>query len=78
MTEPFDAEAFDAEAYVAQASRLVGMAIAPEHHPGVVENMAILAQVADLVMSFPLPETVEPAPVFDPLPSAVQHPASKP
>lgn len=70
-------EPFDAEAYVEQASRLVGVAIAPEHHPGVVENMATLAHVADLVMGFPLPETIEPAPVFNPLPSAVQHPASK-
>ncbi len=71
-------EPFDAEAYVEQASRLVGVAIAPDHRPGVIENMAILAQVAALVMDFPLPETIEPAPVFNPLPSVVQHPSSKP
>ncbi|MEB3213023.1 MAG: DUF4089 domain-containing protein [Leptolyngbyaceae bacterium] len=59
---------FDAEAYVEQASRLCDLPIAPDHLPGVVENMSALAQVADLVMSFPLPETIEPAPTFDPLP----------
>ena len=62
---------FDASAYVDQASRLCGLTIAPEHYPGVVENMESLAQVAQLVMSFPLPETIEPAPVFNPLPPSV-------
>ncbi|MEM9450109.1 MAG: DUF4089 domain-containing protein [Cyanobacteria bacterium P01_E01_bin.6] len=64
---------FDAEAYVDQASRLCGLTIAPDHYPGVVENIATLAQVADLVMSFPLPETIEPAPTFEPLPASHSH-----
>ena len=66
-------EEFDASAYVDQASRLCGLTIAPDHYPGVVENMNALAQVADLVMSFPLPETIEPAPVFNPLPPSASH-----
>ncbi len=59
---------FNAEAYVEQASQAIGLAIAPEHKPGVVENMEALYNVAQLVMSFPLPKTVEAAPVFNPLP----------
>ncbi len=59
---------FDAEAYVEQASQLCNLTIDPEHYPGVVENMNALARVAELVMSFSLAETIESAPVFDPLP----------
>ncbi|MGB3495248.1 MAG: DUF4089 domain-containing protein [Elainellaceae cyanobacterium] len=59
---------FNAEAYVEQASLAIGLAIAPDHKPGVVENMEALYNVAQLVMAFPLPKTVEAAPVFNPLP----------
>jgi len=66
-------ENFDAAAYVDQASKLCGLTIAPDHYPGVVENMEALAQVADLVMEFPLPPDIEAAPAFNPLlPSAQQ------
>ena len=68
MTAPACPEppAFDAEVYVDQASRLVGLPIAPEHRPGVVRNIALIARMASLVTSFPLPPTEEPAPVFVP------------
>jgi hypothetical protein len=57
---------FDAEAYVEQASRLVGLTIAPPYRPGVERNMALIARMAGLVMSFPLDPAEEPAPVFVP------------
>jgi hypothetical protein len=57
---------FDAEAYVEQASRLVGLTIAPPYRPGVERNMALIARMAGLVMSSPLDPAEEPAPVFVP------------
>jgi len=55
---------FDAEAYVDAAAALTGMPIAAEHRPGVVVNMERIAAMAKLVMDFPLPDEVEPGPVF--------------
>ncbi len=55
---------FDAGAYVDAAAALTGMPIAPEHRPGVVVNMERIAAMAKLVMDFPLPDEVEPGPVF--------------
>jgi hypothetical protein len=57
---------FDAEAYVDAAAALIGLPIDPAHRPGVVFNLERLAQMAALVMEFPLPEEAEPAPVFRP------------
>jgi hypothetical protein len=59
-------EPFDAEAYVDAAARLIGLPIEPAHRPGVVLNFERIAQMAALVMEFPLPEETEPAPVFEP------------
>lgn len=67
---------FDANAYVEQASQILGLAIAPDYRAGVVENINALAVVAELVMSFPLPKTVEAAPVFQPLPPSAATPSS--
>jgi len=36
------------------------------HRPGVAINLERLAQMAALVMEFPLPDEAEPAPVFRP------------
>jgi hypothetical protein len=57
---------FDAEAYVDAAAALIGLPIDPAHRPGVVLNMERIAQMAALVMEFPLPDEIEPAPVFRP------------
>ena len=55
---------FDAEAYVDAAAALIGLPIDPAHRPGVVLNLERIAQMAALVMAFPLPDEIEPAPVF--------------
>ncbi len=54
----------DAEAYVDSAAALIGLPIDPEHRPGVVANLQRIAQMAALVMAFPLLDEAEPAPVF--------------
>lgn len=57
---------FDAEAYIDAASRLIGLPIDRAHRAGVLLNLERIAQMAALVMDFPLPEECEPAPVFTP------------
>jgi len=55
---------FVAEDYIDAAAAAIGLPIAPEHRAGVVLNLARLESMARLVMDFPLPEEVNPAPVF--------------
>lgn len=38
----------------------------PEHCPGVVTNFARTAEIAQLVLEFPLPDEIEVAPTFEP------------
>jgi hypothetical protein len=56
----------DIEAYVEAAAQLVGLPLDPAHRPGVVLNLGRIAQMAALVMGFPLPEETEAAPVYEP------------
>jgi Protein of unknown function (DUF4089) len=57
---------FDAAAYVDALAMLTGLSLDPAHGPGVILNFERIAQMAGLVMEFPLPDDVEPAPVFSP------------
>ncbi len=57
---------FDAAAYVDAATALIGLPLDPAHRPGVILNIERIAEMAALVMAFPLPEETEPAPVFLP------------
>lgn len=57
---------FDAEAHVDHMAAVMGFEIAPEWRASVVDNMAATAAVAEIVLSFPLDDHVEPAPVFEP------------
>jgi hypothetical protein len=57
---------FDCDAYVDVAAALIGLSIAAEHRPGVILNFARIAQMAALVMAFPLGDSDGPAPVFRP------------
>jgi hypothetical protein len=56
----------DIEVYVDAAAALIGLPLDPAHRPGVILNMHRIAEMAGLVMAFPLPEETEPAPVFRP------------
>ena len=44
----------------------VGLRIDPADRPDVAVALAVLLRAAQLVMEFPLPEDVHPAPVFRP------------
>ena len=59
-------QSFDIEAYIDPAAALVGLPIDPAHRPGIVLNLGRIAEMAALVMAFPLPDDIEPAPVFGP------------
>ncbi|MEW6492055.1 MAG: DUF4089 domain-containing protein [Cyanobacteriota bacterium] len=62
MTE----ETLNFDQYVEQTAQLIDFTLAPEYRDGVVENFARIAAIANLVIDFPLPEDIEPAPVFEP------------
>jgi hypothetical protein len=49
---------------VQQLAALVGLPISPADLPAVTVALGVLLEVARLVADFPLPDDVEPAPVF--------------
>ena len=64
MTE--NATAAELGAYVDETAKRVGLPIAAEHRPGVIQFTAGLLAMAALVMEFPLSDDVEVGPVFRP------------
>ena len=54
------------EADVERLAALVGIPIEPESRAAVAENLAGLITAARRLAEFPLPEGVEPAPIFRP------------
>ena len=59
-------QTFDAEAHVEQMARVMDLHILPEWRATVVAHLVATAAAAERVMSFPLDDHVEPAPVFEP------------
>ncbi|AFZ24013.1 hypothetical protein Cylst_1742 [Cylindrospermum stagnale PCC 7417] len=59
-------QAFDVGVYVDQMSLLLDLELRDEYRDGVVANFERINAIANLVNSFPLPEEVEVAPVFEP------------
>jgi hypothetical protein len=59
-------DAFDAEAFLAATAAAMDLTIAPEWKPAVLDNLIRSHQIAQAVLNFPLPDTVEPASVFEP------------
>jgi hypothetical protein len=57
---------FDAARYVDEAAAAIGLDIAAQCRPAVVENFGQLAASAALVMAFPLPDETDPASIFRP------------
>ena len=53
-------------AYVEQTSQILDLPIDPAYYSGVVKNFLPICAIAKLVTDFPLPETIEAAPVFEP------------
>lgn len=59
-------QSFDSDAYIVAAAALVGLPLDAEYQPGVALNLQRIAEMAALIMEFPLPDEAEPAPVFTP------------
>lgn len=55
----------DPALYVEQTSQVLDLPIDPEYYPGVVKNFATICAIAKLI-TFPLPDSIEAAPVFEP------------
>ncbi|MFN6541502.1 MAG: DUF4089 domain-containing protein [Nostoc sp. EkiNYC01] len=57
---------FDVGEYVRQMVLLLDLQVRDEYFDGVVANFERIKAIANLVNSFPLPEEVEVAPIFEP------------
>ncbi|MBE9177443.1 DUF4089 domain-containing protein [Oculatella sp. LEGE 06141] len=64
---------FDAAAYVDQLASALHLPIEPDYRPGVIDNMARIAAIAQLVNQFPLPDDMEAAPIFQPVSSGLDQ-----
>jgi hypothetical protein len=58
----------DHEDYVDAAAATLGLKLAAEHRPGVLQYFALAAAMAELVQGLPLEPHDEPANVFHPVP----------
>ncbi|MFN6566302.1 DUF4089 domain-containing protein [Dendronalium sp. ChiSLP03b] len=61
-----ESQEFNVDEYVDQMSLLLDLQLRDEYRDGVVTNFERIKAIAQLVNSFPLPEEVEVAPVFEP------------
>ncbi|MBD2446117.1 DUF4089 domain-containing protein [Nostoc sp. FACHB-152] len=61
-----ESQSFDVGEYVEQMSLLLDLEIKDEYRDGVVANFERIKAIAQLVNSFPLPEEIEAAPIFEP------------
>lgn len=59
-------ESTDLPQLVDLLAEILELPLQPEHRPGVIANLARTAEIAQLVMEFPLPDGIEVAPVFEP------------
>lgn len=55
------------EAHVDASSAALGLTIAPEHRPGVLQYFALAASYYELVSAHPVTTADDPAPVFIPV-----------
>jgi hypothetical protein len=61
-----ESQGFDVGEYVKQMALLLDLEMRDEYRDGVVANFERIKAIANLVNSFPLPEDIEVAPVFEP------------
>ena len=57
---------FNVQEYVNQMSLLLDLPINDEYKDGVIANFEIIKDIAEIVNNFPLPESIEIAPTFEP------------
>jgi hypothetical protein len=56
---------FDVKSHVAHMEKVMGLTIEDEWRPVVEAHIAATQKAAELVLSFPLGEDIEAAPVFE-------------
>jgi hypothetical protein len=61
-----DSAFFNPNSYVTQTAELLGLAIPPQQMASVVKNFEQIQAIAQPVLDFPLPDTLEVAPSFEP------------
>ncbi|MEA5503373.1 DUF4089 domain-containing protein [Halotia wernerae UHCC 0503] len=61
-----ESQEFNVVEYVNQMALLLDLQITDEYQDGVVANFEKIKAIANLVNSFPIPEDIEVAPVFEP------------
>lgn len=54
------------DVYVDAIASIIDLPIDPSYRPGVIANLERTEAIAQLVMDFPLPDDLEPAPIFVP------------
>lgn len=57
---------FQVQEYVKQMSLLLDLPINDEYQDGVIANFEKIKDIAKIVNNFPLPESIEIAPIFEP------------
>ncbi|MBD2694537.1 DUF4089 domain-containing protein [Anabaena catenula] len=57
---------FNVQEYVKQMSILLKLEINDEYQDGVIANFERIKDIAEIVNNFPLPESIEIAPTFEP------------
>ena len=57
---------FNAQEYVEQMSLLLNLEINDEYKDGVIANLERIKDIAEIVNNFPLPESIENGPIFEP------------
>jgi len=57
---------FNVQEYVNQMSLLLDLPINDEYKDGVIANFERIKDIAEIVNNFPLPESIEIAPNFEP------------
>ena len=56
---------FNVQEYVNQMSLLLNLPINEEYKDGVIANFEKIKDIAEIVNNFPLPESIEIAPLFE-------------
>ncbi len=59
-------DTFDAETHCDHMARTLRLEIRREWRQSVIDNLKATEKFADAVLTFPLADDVEPAPVFEP------------
>ena len=58
------AEDKDLDSYIETVARMLALPLDDASRPAVRANLATIFSIAELVEAFPLPDEVEPAPIF--------------